>query len=74
MTRIELILLWVRRVRNNLFHGGKFNGHWFQPERSEQLITASLVVIHAFRGHGELNKAYLGLSTPRQASRSGQAR
>ena len=29
------ILLCVRRVRNNLFHGGKFSGHWFAPERSK---------------------------------------
>ena len=36
-TESDLILLYVRRVRNNLFHGGKFNGHWFAPERSEQL-------------------------------------
>lgn len=24
----DRILIYVRRVRNNLFHGGKFNGHW----------------------------------------------
>ena len=29
----DLILLYVRRVRNNLFHGGKFNNRWFAPER-----------------------------------------
>ncbi|SQD77603.1 hypothetical protein [Moritella yayanosii] len=42
----DLILLYIRRVRNNLFHGGKFNGHWFEPERSEELITHSIVILH----------------------------
>jgi hypothetical protein len=31
--------IYIRRVRNNLFHGGKFNGHWFSPERSEPLMA-----------------------------------
>jgi hypothetical protein len=43
----DLILLYVRRVRNNLFHGGKFNGHWFAPERSEKLLRHSLVILNA---------------------------
>ena len=43
----DLILLYVRRVRNNLFHGGKFNGHWFAPERSEKLLRHSLVILEA---------------------------
>lgn len=38
----DLVLQYVRRVRNNLFHGGKFNGRWFEPERSEQLLTHCL--------------------------------
>ena len=42
----DLILLYIRRVRNNLFHGGKFNGHWFEPERSEELITHSITILH----------------------------
>jgi hypothetical protein len=41
------ILILVRRVRNNLFHGGKFNGHWFEPERSERLLSASLAILRA---------------------------
>lgn len=41
------ILILVRRVRNNLFHGGKFNGEWFAPERSEQLLRASLTILRA---------------------------
>lgn len=44
-SQADLILLYVRRVRNNLFHGGKFNGHWFAPERSEALLRYSLVIL-----------------------------
>ena len=43
--RADLVLLYVRRVRNNLFHGGKFNGRWFAPERSEALLRNSLVIL-----------------------------
>ena len=46
-SRADELLTYVRRVRNNLFHGGKFNGHWFAPERSELLIKHSLVVLEA---------------------------
>jgi hypothetical protein len=41
----DLLLLYVRRVRNNLFHGGKFNGRWFEPERSEELLNSSLTIL-----------------------------
>jgi hypothetical protein len=41
----QLALLYVRRVRNNLFHGGKFNGRWFAPERSGELLRSSLVIL-----------------------------
>src|SRR5438105_6143516 len=34
----DRILLYVRRVRNNLFHGGKFNGRWFEPQRSKLIL------------------------------------
>ncbi len=43
----DRVLLYVRRVRNNLFHGGKFNGHWFAPQRSEALLRHSLEILHA---------------------------
>lgn len=46
-SRADKLLQYVRRVRNNLFHGGKFNGHWFAPERSEQLLRHSLVILTA---------------------------
>lgn len=46
-SKADELLIYVRRVRNNLFHGGKFNGHWFSPERSEGLLKHSLVVLSA---------------------------
>jgi len=39
----------IRRVRNNLYHGGKFNGVWFDPDRSEALINHSLVILRALK-------------------------
>ena len=42
----DLILLYVRRVRNNLFHGGKFRQHRLEyQERTPELLHHSLVVI-----------------------------
>ncbi|WP_339409688.1 hypothetical protein [Pseudomonas sp. EA_35y_Pfl2_R5] len=43
----DALFQYIRRIRNNLFHGGKFNGHWFAPERSERLINASLIILQA---------------------------
>lgn len=43
------VLLCVRRVRNNLFHGGKFNERWFEPQRSSVLIQDSLILLRACR-------------------------
>lgn len=43
----DRVLIYMRRVRNNLFHGGKFNGRWFEPERSEFLLRHSLVILRA---------------------------
>jgi hypothetical protein len=44
-SRADALFQYIRRIRNNLFHGGKFNGHWFAPERSERLMMAGLVVL-----------------------------
>ena len=53
------ILLCVRRVRNNLFHGGKFNGHWFAPERSKELLRHSLDILNAcLRASPKLREAF----------------
>lgn len=43
---LKRLLIYVRRVRNNLFHGGKFNaGFVAAPERDTALITNSLIVL-----------------------------
>ena len=39
------VLGFVCRVRNNLFHGGKRNQHWFDPERTERLLEHSLTIL-----------------------------
>ena len=36
----------IRRVRNNLFHGGKFGGNWLEPDRSKLLLTYSLMILN----------------------------
>jgi hypothetical protein len=55
----DLVLQYVRRVRNNLFHGGKFNGRWFEPERSERLLRHSLTILHAcLRASRDVGDAY----------------
>jgi hypothetical protein len=43
----QAVLIHVRRVRNNLFHGGKFSTRWFDARRSERLIRWSLRVLRA---------------------------
>lgn len=55
----ELVLRHVCRVRNNLFHGGKFNGHWFEPQRSEELLRHGLVILRAVvAAHSSVRQAY----------------
>ncbi len=45
--RMEQVLELVRRVRNNLFHGGKFSdGVHNDPGRNELLLRHSLAVLH----------------------------
>jgi hypothetical protein len=55
----ELVLRLICRVRNNLFHGGKFNEHWFEPQRSEDLIRAGLCLLRAVvSAHPQVRNAY----------------
>jgi hypothetical protein len=55
----DLVLTYVKRVRNNLFHGGKFNGRWFQPERNKLLLTHCLTILHAcLNASDEVKEAY----------------
>lgn len=47
LERMDQVLDLVRRVRNNLFHGGKFNddGH-SDPGRNELLLRSGLAILH----------------------------
>ncbi len=58
-SKAELVIKLVGRVRNNLFHGGKFNGEWFAPQRSEKLIRYGLILLKACRNnHPAVKEAY----------------
>lgn len=39
----------ISRVRNNLYHGAKFNGSWFDPDRSKRLLESSLEILERFK-------------------------
>jgi len=55
----DRVLIYVRRVRNNLFHGSKFNGCWFEPQRSGELLQHSLTILNACLVASEpVNEAY----------------
>jgi hypothetical protein len=59
--RSDEVLIYVRRVRNNLFHGGKFNGRWFEPQRSAELLQHSLVILKAcLEASPQVRSAYDG--------------
>jgi hypothetical protein len=46
LSEIEFLLLMVRRVRNNLFHGGKHSNEVHEtPERTEKLLRCCLAVL-----------------------------
>lgn len=60
-SKADKLLIYVRRVRNNLFHSGKFNGHWFAPERSELLLRHSLTILDiCVKSVPKVNQAYCG--------------
>lgn len=60
-SQADRLFQYIRRVRNNLFHGGKFNGRWFEPERSGRLIKHSLVLLRAaVEAVPQVRKAYHG--------------
>ncbi|MAR71000.1 MAG: hypothetical protein CME78_02060 [Halomonas sp.] len=57
----QILFSHIRRVRNNLYHGGKFNGSWLDPDRSEELISRSLLILQALQEqHDELAEAIQG--------------
>ncbi|WP_067522852.1 hypothetical protein [Endozoicomonas ascidiicola] len=46
---IQILFGHISRIRNNLFHGAKFNGTWFDPERSHRLLSEALVILQHFK-------------------------
>lgn len=46
---VQMLFSHICRVRNNLFHGAKFNGTWFDPKRSKLLLENSLLVLEHYR-------------------------
>lgn len=56
------LFVYICRVRNNLFHGGKFRGRYLSnPERNSQLIGFSTIVLHAaLQLLPELGEAFYG--------------
>jgi len=58
---IDWLLTLICRVRNNLFHGGKFSGRDFYSERDEILTRSSLIVLNSCLDWNEqVKKHYLG--------------
>lgn len=46
---VQALFGHICRMRNNLFHGAKFNGTWFDPERSEKLLKSGLIVLKYYK-------------------------
>jgi len=45
--KLQQLLLMVRTVRNNLFHGGKYSPEGeVEPGRNEALVNASLIILN----------------------------
>lgn len=54
----DVLFSHIKRIRNNLYHGGKFNGTWLEPERNGELIRHALVILEALHTEDEeLGKA-----------------
>jgi hypothetical protein len=47
---VQALFGHICRMRNNLFHGAKFNGTWFNPKRSETLLNHGLVILEHYKG------------------------
>ena len=59
LPRAQRVILMVRRVRNNLFHGGKFPTPDGNMERDTALVSHSLVVLRTcLRLNHEVEAAY----------------
>jgi hypothetical protein len=60
----DALFQYIRRIRNNLFHGGKFNGRWFEPQRSEQLLqSAHSILLSAAEVDQGVREAFHGSVT-----------
>lgn len=49
---VQTLFGHIGRVRKNLFHGAKFNGSWFDPERSLLLLRHSLAILNCLKAKG----------------------
>ena len=64
-TKTGQLLLYVCRVRNSLFHGGKYRGHFLaEPDRSEMLIKSCIIILkHALALSHDVREAFEGNAT-----------
>ena len=46
---VQILFGHIARIRNNLFHGAKFNGTWFSPDRNILLIKNGIIVLETFK-------------------------
>jgi hypothetical protein len=46
---VQILFSHICRIRNNLYHGGKFNGTWFDPERSNLLLSNALLILENYK-------------------------
>ena len=46
---VQALFGHICRMRNNLFHGAKFNGTWFDPDRSKALLNHGLVILEHYK-------------------------
>lgn len=57
----QMLFSHIRRIRNNLYHGGKFHSRWIAPDRSKELIESALIILEALqKEHAELSEAIQG--------------
>ncbi|HIH7261279.1 hypothetical protein ACM7T9_00240 [Pseudomonas aeruginosa] len=57
----QTLFAHIRRVRNNLYHGGKFNDRWLAPDRSIELISNSLLLLdYLAQSNHQLQEAIRG--------------
>ncbi|MDO7846757.1 hypothetical protein Q5H92_10345 [Hymenobacter sp. M29] len=50
-TKSKELFIYLTRVRNNLFHGGKVNGQIFPADRREKLLRYSILILESCIHH-----------------------